>query len=128
MTEKRKITEKFLLASFILLIAVAVPFLLLGSRISIEEIFPEFFAGSLSTWIVACAFFSLLSWSYKKSTRIFHFSLFGGMALKIIVLLAVIAAAIAIFRVNYLWFIVTIMVYYLAFQVLEITFFAKYFR
>ncbi len=128
MIERRKINKKFLFLSFILLIALSIPFLLVGWWISVEGMLRGFLAGSLSTWIVASAFFSLVTWSYKKTTKVFHFSLFGGMALKIIVLLVVIAAAIIIFQVNYLWFLVTVMVYYLAFQVLEITFFAKYFR
>lgn len=128
MTEKRKINKKFLFLSLILLIALSIPFLLVGWWISVKGMLTGFLIGSLSTWVVASASFSLLAWSYEKTTKIFHFSIFGGMALKMIILLVVIAAAIRIFQVNYLWFIVTVMVYYLAFQVLEITFFAKYFR
>ncbi len=128
MNERRKINKRFLLLSLILLVALAIPFLLIGSKISGKDALKGFLFGSLPAWIVACSFFFLLSWSYKKSTRVFHFSLFGGMALKIAILLAFIALSITIFQVNYLWLIVTVMVYYLAFQVLEITFFAKYFR
>jgi hypothetical protein len=128
MKGKREINRRFLVFSIVLLIVLGLPLILLGSRLSRETFFIGYLIGCLATWILAFAFFSLLTWSYKKSDRIFFIILFGGMAAKIMILLAVIALAITIFGVNYLWLIVTVMVYYLAFLVLEILFFTKYFR
>lgn len=128
MRGKREINKRFFLISFVLLAAFSIPFLFIGINTSSKNFFSGFLAGSVSNWIVASAFFSLVLWSYQRTSRVFYLSLFGGMVAKMVVLSAVIIISIAFFHINYIWLIVSVMVYYLAFQALEIIFFAKYFK
>ena len=128
MKEKRGINKRFFLISFVLLAAFSIPFLFIGIKTSSTKFFSGFLVGSISNWIVANAFFSLVLWSYQRTSRVFYLSLFGGMLAKMLLLLVVIVISIAFFHINYIWLIVSVMVYYFALHILEIAFFAKYFK
>lgn len=127
MKEKGRIVRNFFFASFVLLLLSWVLFIFPFWKMAGADILQGLFLGSLSNFAVAFLYFIGVVWSFDRSGKAFLISLFGGMLAKMAVLASILVILLLILETNILWFILSFMLYYLAFQILEVIFFVSYF-
>ncbi len=128
MLEKGRVIRKFAEASLIILVTSFLLFLYPMIRFGSGEIALGGALCSLINAAVALSYFSSIMYSYDRSNTVFLIALFGGMLVKMALLAVLLIVLVLSFRATHLWIILTFMVYYFAFQILEIVFFIRYFK
>ncbi len=128
MLEKGRVIRKFAGASLVMLFCSFLLFLYPLIRSGSGEIVLGVAICSIINAAVALSYFSLIMYAYDRSNTAFLIALFGGMLVKMVLLAFLLIVLVLSFKTTYLWIILMFMVYYFAFQILEIVFFIRYFK
>ncbi|MEW5805831.1 MAG: hypothetical protein AB1756_00500 [Acidobacteriota bacterium] len=126
MKGKSSIAKNFLLTSLVLLLLSWILFLYPFWNTAEAGLLSGLFIGSLSNFAIALGFFSAVIWSFDRPQGTFLATLFVGMLVKMIILALILVSLILTFHTNRAWLISSFMLYYFAFQILEVIFFVRY--
>jgi len=80
----------------------------------------SFLIGFLIAYGNALIGFALLSWGFKRSQKDFMISIYGGMFFRILLIFSLLFILIRAFKISQIYMIVSLILFYFIFMILEI--------